>query len=105
VGRDNLTQAALPGYPLPAAPIIGLAATRLKDAYGADEVGRATPGPLTRAVRSHEPGHLRRKRGARGQFATPANCAAGAKQQVKPRLTPARSFRDEWTPDSALIGE
>ena len=32
----------------------------------------------------------------------PANTSAPAKPQAGPRLIPARSFRDEWTPFQAI---
>jgi hypothetical protein len=53
---------------------------------------------LTQLARSHEHGRLRREREATGPFPhalqTPPHLR---NRRPKPRLTPARSFRDEWT--------
>jgi hypothetical protein len=89
----NRTHTPSHGVTHPRRPDYRRAVTRVKDACGAGQAGRAEARSLTRASRAHEQAAAR-ERDTRGQLTMPANRSADAKLQAEPRLTPTRSFRD-----------
>ncbi len=98
----NRTRTPSRGVTLPRRPDYRRAVTRVKDACGAGQAGRAEARSLTWASRAHEQAAAR-ERDTRGQFTMPCNRSAGAKLQAEPRLTQDRSFRDVRSPGTFSV--
>jgi len=70
------------------------AGTRVKDASGAAAGGRAPPGPWPSSPARTNTAPARRKGSHGASSVCPANTVLPRNRRPKPRLTPARSFRD-----------
>ena len=75
-GRHNRTRTPSRGVTLPRRPDYRRAVTRVKDACGAGQAGRAEARSLTRASRAHEQAAAR-ERDTRGQFTMPRKPLCG----------------------------